>query len=248
MSRKPAQRALVALIALGLLMSISALAHARWQEHSSQPSSAAPGGQTIAGELAKETREAAGEEEEENESLKHSALIKKLASVTGLTVHQAHLLAIGFNFAVIAFVIYWFARKSVPAILRGRTQSIQRALEDARAASDDANRRLAEIEAHLGRLDAEVSQMQLAADKESEGEEARTKAAAEDDIRKVVAAAEQEIAAAAKQARRELMAQTADLAIALARKQIQVDPATDQALVRNFAGKLSPGDGGKERA
>ena len=38
-----------------------------------------------------------------------------------------------------------------------------------------------------------------------------------------------------------------DLAVALARKQIQVDSATDQALVRNFAGKLSSGSGRKDR-
>jgi len=61
-----------------------------------------------------------------------------------------------------------------------------------------------------------------------------------------VLSAEQEIAAAAKQARRELTAHTADLAVALARKQIHVDPATDQTLVRNFAGQLSPGSGGKD--
>jgi hypothetical protein len=35
--------------------------------------------------------------------------------------------------------------------------------------------------------------------------------------------------------------------VALARKQIQVDSATDHALVRNFAGKLSSGSGGKDR-
>ena len=70
-------------------------------------------------------------------------------------------------------------------------------------------------------------------------EEARIKQAAEDEIQKVVQAAEQEIAAAAKQARRELSAHTADLAIALARKQINVDSNTDQVLVRNFAAKLA---------
>lgn len=89
--------------------------------------------------------------------------------------------------------------------------------------------------------------MQAAAEKDAEGEEGRIRKAAEEDIRKVVQSAEQEIAAAAKQARRELMAHTADLAVALARKQIQVDTATDQGLVRNFAGRLSSGNGGKDR-
>ena len=81
--------------------------------------------------------------------------------------------------------------------------------------------------------------MQAAAEKEADAEEARIHQAAEEDIRKVVLAAEQEIAAAAKQIRRELSVHTADLALALARKQINVDSNTDQVLVRNFAAKLA---------
>ena len=183
-------------------------------------------------------------EKEENENLKHSAAIRYLAKKTGMTVHQVHLVAVSVNFLLVAFLIYWFARKSVPTALRNRTESIQRALEEGRAASQDANRRLAEIEARLSKLDTEIAQMQAQSEKEAAAEEGRIKQAAEDDIRKVVQAAEQEIASAAKQARRELSSHTADLAVALARKQIQVDVATDQALVRNFAGKLSSGSGG----
>ena len=52
--------------------------------------------------------------------------------------------------------------------------------------------------------------------------------------------AEQEIAAAAKLARRELTNYAANLAVSLAAKQIKVDPATDQALVQDFARELSP--------
>jgi F0F1-type ATP synthase membrane subunit b/b' len=87
--------------------------------------------------------------------------------------------------------------------------------------------------------------MQAAAEKEAEAEEARIQKAAEEEMDKVVAASKAEIAAAAKQARRELTAHTADLAIALARKQINVDASTDQELVRNFAGRLS-GNSGKD--
>ena len=53
-----------------------------------------------------------------------------------------------------------------------------------------------------------------------------------------MASAEQEIAAAAKAARRQLTAYAADLAVGLAKKQIHVDAATDQALVRGFAGQM----------
>jgi F0F1-type ATP synthase membrane subunit b/b' len=61
-----------------------------------------------------------------------------------------------------------------------------------------------------------------------------------------VLSAEQEIAAAVKSARRELTAYAAELAVSLAKKQIHVDAATDQALLRNFAQQLSA-NGGETR-
>ncbi len=82
--------------------------------------------------------------------------------------------------------------------------------------------------------------MRATAEKDAVAEEARIKAAAEEDARKIVESAEQEIAAAAKSARRELTNFAADLAVSLAAKQIKVDAATDQALVRGFAQELSP--------
>ena len=234
-------------VCVGLLPAVHGQVFAIIQEQSSsEAAQASPEPTSPGAELAKETREAAGEEEE-NGNLKHSASIRYLARKTGMTVHQAHLVTVALNFLIVAFLIYWYARKYVPATLRNRTESIQRALEEARTASHDANRRLAEIEARLSKLDVEIGQMQASAEKEAASEEVRIRQDAEEEIRKVVQAAEQEIMTAAKQARRELMQYTADLAVALARKQIQVDSATDQSLVRNFAGKLSSGSGGKDR-
>lgn len=211
----------------------------------SQQKPAPPEHTSLGGELAKEERVATGAEEEEHSDLKHSSMVKGLAKLTGLNVHQAHLLALFVNFGIIVFVVVWFGGKALPGLLRNRNQSIQRALDEARAASQEANRRLAEIENRLRQLDVEIGRMQANAEKEAEAEEARIKAATEEDIRKVVEAAEQEIAAAAKLARRELTSYTADLAIALARKQIKVDANTDQVLVRNFAAHLSQ-NGGKD--
>ena len=82
--------------------------------------------------------------------------------------------------------------------------------------------------------------MREAAEKEAAAEETRIKAAAVEDARKIVESAEQEITAAAKMARRALTAYAANLAVSLAAKQIRVDPATDQALVRGFAKELGP--------
>ncbi len=165
-----------------------------------------------------ESREASGEDE--TTQFKHSASVRMLAKMTGLSLDGAYWLGAILNFAIVVGVVAWFSKKNLPAMFRNRTASIQKSLEEARKASEDANRRLSDIESRLGRL----------------GE---VKAAAVEDARRIVASAEQEIAAVAKNARRELTAYAADLAVALATKQIRVDESIDQALVRRFAQQLS---------
>jgi F-type H+-transporting ATPase subunit b len=195
-------------------------------------------------ELAKESREAAGEDEQGQ--FKHSASVRWIASVTGLSLEHAYQVSIVLNFAIVAIVIFWALKKNLPAMFRKRTAFIQQAMEEARKASEDANRRLGEIEVRLSKLDTEIGQMRAVAEKESAEEEQKIKAAAEEDARKIVESAEQEIAAAAKSARRELTAYAADLAVTLAAKQIHVDTNTDQALVKDFTRQLS-GNGGERR-
>jgi F-type H+-transporting ATPase subunit b len=164
-----------------------------------------------------------------------------------MDLEHAYLLCVLLNFVVIAVAIFWISKKNLPGLFRNRTASIQKAMEEARKTSENANRRLAEIEARLARLDVEIGGMRAAAEKEAAEEEQRIKAAAAEDARKIVETAEQEIAAAAKSARRELTAYAAELAVSLAKKQIHVDAATDQALLREFAQQLSTngGDGQK---
>ncbi len=189
-------------------------------------------------ELVKETREAAGEEDSTHQ-FTHSPSVRWISKLTGLSVENSYRLALGLNFAFIAVVFVWVAKKSLPAWSRSRTNFIQKAMEEARKASEDANLRLAEIESRLTRLGTEIAEMRAAAEKEGAAEEQKIKAAAEEDGRKIIAAAELEITAAAKNARRELTAYAADLAVSLARKQIHVDAATDQALVQDLGRQLS---------
>jgi F-type H+-transporting ATPase subunit b len=192
----------------------------------------------IGQQLAHETREAAGEEKDETAEFKQSASVRLIAKWTGMSLQHAYWLSVLLNFVVIAVVIAWAARKYLPGIFSARTAAIQKAMHEAQKASDEARRKLAEIESRLMKLDVEIGMMRDAAEKEAGAEEARIKAAAQDDARKLVESAQQEIAAAAKAARRELTVYAADLAVGLAQKQIHVDAATDQALLRNFAGEL----------
>jgi F-type H+-transporting ATPase subunit b len=126
----------------------------------------------------------------------------------------------------------------VPAMFRNRTASIQKGIEEARRASEDANNRLREVESRLAKLDAEVTQIRSTAEADFAAEEQRIREQAVADGRRVVETAEQEIAAAAKNARRELTVFAADLAVDLASKKIHVSDTADQALVRRFVSQL----------
>ena len=207
----------------------------------SDDSSRQPG---FARRLTHETREAAGEEEKDDKAqFKESPSVRFIARITGASTGTAYLLCVLLNFAVIAGIIIWVSRKYLPGAFSARTAAIQKAMQEAQKASEEARRRLAEIESRLMKLDGEIGMMRDTAEKEAAEEEARIQAAAQEDSRKMLESAQLEIAAALKSARRELTAYAADLAVGLAEKQIHVDAATDQSLVRNFAGQLGASSG-----
>jgi F-type H+-transporting ATPase subunit b len=199
-------------------------------------------------QVAHESKAAAGQEKDEMEEFKHSASVRAIAHLTGLSLEQSYWLSIILNFAVIAIVIVWAGKKFLPGIFRDRTAAIQKAMQEAQKASEEARQKLAQIESRLARIDEEIGAMRSLAEKEGATEESRIQAAAQEDARKIVVSAEQEIAAAAKSARRQLTSYAADLAIGLAQQQIHVDAATDQSLVRNFSGQLTaaPKNSGKD--
>ncbi len=227
------------LLAAAMLFSVLSFAQ---QTDSQQTTSASEQSSSSSESLEASGQETSGREasgEDQAEQFKHSASIRLLAKITGLSLDGAYWLAVLINFAIVAGVIAWISKKNLPAMFRNRTASIQKSLEEARKASEEANRRLSEIESRLGRLDEEISQMRAASEKEAAAEEERIRAAAADDQRRIIASVEQEIATAVKAARRELTVYAADLAVSLASQQIHVDTSTDQALVRRFAQQLS---------
>lgn len=219
-----------------LVVGIGAAVSIHAQDAPAQPQKDPAQHLTPGGQLAQETREAAGEE---NAQFKHSASVRLIARLTGMSLQQSYWFCMLLNFAVVAALIIWAWRKHVPEMFRTRTSDIQTAMFEAQRASEEARRRLGEIETRLSRLDSEIESMRAAAAKEVAIEEARIKAAAEEEARNIVQGAQQEVAAAARAARRQLAAHAADLAVGLAKKQIRIDAGTDQALVRNFASGLA---------
>jgi F-type H+-transporting ATPase subunit b len=215
------------------------------KQQRAEDSSKDPG---FARQLAHETREAAGEEEKDDKAeFRRSPSIRWIAKTFGISLETASLLSVLLNFAILAGIVIWAARKYLPGAFSARTAAIQKAIQEAQKASDEARRRLAEIENRLMKLDGEIGMMRDAAEREAAAEEARIHAAAEQDARKIVETTQQEIASAIKAARRELTAYAADLAVGLARKQIHIDAATDRELVRNFAEELVTSEGSAQR-
>jgi F-type H+-transporting ATPase subunit b len=198
--------------------------------------------------LAERSNEAAGKEEkgaDEEEKLKHSASVRWIAEKTGMSPNTAYLVFVWFNFLVIAAVMGKYLIKYLPGMFRNRTASIKQSMEDARKASDEANRRLGEIENKLSRLDVDIAAIRAEAEAINKAEETRLQASIEEDRKKIVLSSQQEIEAAATQARRELKVYAADLAVSLAEKKINVDETTDKALVRNFVAHINDAKDGR---
>lgn len=183
-----------------------------------------------------------GQKELENggeaDAIRHSPSVKWIARHTGLTVDQAYWLCFVLNFAVIFFFMFRLLRKILPGYFSGRTSTIQKGIQEARTMSEDARRRLTEVEGRLSRLDADIAAMQREADENAKAEEQRLLAAEKEERQRIVTSAEQEIEMAANAARRELKAYVADLAVELAEKKIRVSKDTDEALVRAFTTQM----------
>ncbi len=221
------------------------------QEHAAP--AAQPQGQTEPAQPASSDQHAAekpaagghGEEGgDPHAEFKYSASVKWLARTTGMEVTTAYWVSVVFNFLVVAVILYVLLGKRTIAFFRDRTDSIHNAMEEARRASEDANARLAQIEGRLSRLDTEVAELRNASEADATAEDKRLQEAAREDAARIVRNAEQEIEAAARLARRDLRAYAAELAVSLAEKKIQVTPAADQELVRNFTDRLDR-DGGR---
>ncbi len=198
------------------------------------------GGQSPGQQLAHASNEAA--EGEENAQFKHSPVVRWMSSHLGISAQAEYWVLYSIDFLLIALAIGWIWKKNIPGAFRERTASIRKTMDEAQAASADANRRLSEIEGRLARLDQEIGQMRASAEAEAAAEEQRIRAAAEDDSRKIIAAAQAEIESSGRLAQRELKAYAAELAVTLAEQKIQVDANTDRALVQKFSRELATAD------
>ena len=144
------------------------------------------------------------------------------------------------NFAVLAGGLAYLIAKTAGPYFRSRGEEIRQGISDAAEVRAEAEARAAAIESKIGNLSGEIESIRAGAKAEIAAEGARVQAETEAQLAKVRRQAEMEIASATKHASLELKAYSAQLALALAEKQIrqQLDPRTQEDLANAFVNDL----------
>ncbi len=145
-----------------------------------------------------------------------------------------------FNLVLVVALLVWVARKPLAAFFTARSQGIRDQLAEAQKARLDAERRLAEIDARMSSMEAELAEIRATAEREARDEYQRVVADADKDAQKIVERARREIDGLTRAAQLELKEHTAALSVELAREKIR-DELTDadrRRLFARFVGKL----------
>jgi F-type H+-transporting ATPase subunit b len=203
------------------------------QPNASSSESKGPSGVTSA-----EAEKSEKDSEEDPNVFRHSSAVQAIANMLHLDVEVVAKTLEYINFAVVFLAIVIPLVKFLPKAFRGRSQTIQTQLEEARSATEEANSRLGAVEQRLAKLDTEIEAIRRQVEQDSVGDEARIKNSIEEERKRIVESANQEIEAASASARRSLKDFAAELAIDRAMGRLALTPEVDRRLVGEFAREL----------
>ncbi len=196
--------------------------------------------------VAKNEHMDAPETDPQIEEYRHSSAVQAVARFLHLSTETAAQIFEDLNSGVILLAVAFLLWKYVPKLLRSRSENLQKELISARKATEDANHRLAEVEARLLRLDSEIGAIRQQVEHEAAEDEKRIRATLEAERERIIASAEQEISALQSAAQRELKKFAADLAIDNAMRRIQLTADTDRTLIKDFGKRLGRNNSGGE--
>jgi F-type H+-transporting ATPase subunit b len=178
--------------------------------------------------------------------LKLSSSVRRLAHAAGLSPEATFRLCWGFNFSLMVALMLWKGWPLLTAAFEARSGSIRRAIDEAQHLSEEARKRLAEVERRWAQLDSEIAAIRERAEAQMSNEEQILSTTTTEDIRRIMEYAKFEIDRAAQRARDKLKASTAGLAVSLARQSIRIDEKSDQGLVKGFIDGLGHYETGSE--
>lgn len=145
------------------------------------------------------------------------------------------------NFAILVAVLVYFLRAPLLGYLTGRITKVREDLVAAATLRDTASRQLAEIDAKLAALPAEIAALRARGAEEIAAERVRIEEAAEAERHRLLEHTRREIETRLRIAKRELVEHAADLAVQAAAVRVtQTITAEDQArLVDRYASQLA---------
>ena len=127
------------------------------------------------------------------------------------------------NFAALAAILYLFLMKTlkVQDKFKADAEQIQRSIESARLAKEEAERRLQEMDQRMNEMNVEIEKIRANAVHEAEEEKNRILKSARKEAERLVEFAHREIDSEVMNAKKELRKQVTEAAVAQSRKIIQ---------------------------
>ena len=148
-----------------------------------------------------------------------------------------------FNFAILAGVLVYFLKAPLLAYMDGRIRKVREDLVTAAETRETASRQLADIDAKLKQLPAEIEQLKARGAEDLGAERARIEAAAESERQRLLEQTRREIDMRLQVAHRELVEHAASLAVQVAGSRIRqtITPDDQARLVDRYAAQLTGG-------
>lgn len=165
--------------------------------------------------------------------------IQPLLILSGGGVHPG--IAKAINLAIFAGVLYYLVRKPIKGFFEARLADVRKTLERAAREKQEASDKMAELDARINRLDADIAGIRAQADRESIIERERIQTETRRDLEKIRATSLREIEAVRQIALAELREFTATKSVELAEGIIrrELTPEDDMRLVERAGRELT---------
>lgn len=141
-----------------------------------------------------------------------------------------------FNLAVLGGVVGFLLKKPLTQFFGNRKVTIQKEIQEARKAKEEAEKKLAAMEARIQNLDIELENIRQQAEADAEKEGKRIIEEGKKDAAKTMDTALRQIGGLTSAAKQELKAYAGQLSINLAREKIEkeLDSKSEQRIIDQF--------------
>jgi F-type H+-transporting ATPase subunit b len=153
------------------------------------------------------------------------------------------IVAMWLNFAVLAWLLYYFLAKKMklPDNLRGEAVEIQKSIESARQAKEQAELKLKELDEKMAGLSQEIARIKDQAANDAETERLRILEAAQAEAKRIVDIANREIEAEVRLAKKQLLKVVGDIAVQKGKKIVQDEITEDdqKRMIEDYIGSFT---------